>query len=111
PPEGYFGRDANGHLNGLLFEKTAISYITKVQPEQTEEEMVEAMAEAARHYLAEGITTNTEAALGMSGNPKKELNMFLKAANKGSNPLRTRLMLIHTALQDAGMYAGYTAEG
>ena len=109
PPEGYFGRDANGYLNGLLFEKTAMSYITKVQPEQTEDEMMEALVKATRHYLAEGITTNTEAALGMSGNPKKELNVFLKAASKGSNPLRMRLMLLHTVLQDTGMYAGYTA--
>ena len=110
PPDGYFGRNAEGRLNGLLFEKTAISYITKVLPMQSEEEMLEAMAVATNHYLAEGITTNTEAVLGMSGNLQKELNVFINAANQLANPLRSRLMLIHTELKDNGMYAGRTAD-
>lgn len=110
PAEGYFGRDRSGKLNGLLFEKTAMSYVARAQPEKTEEEMIHTMAKATHDYLAEGITTNTEAALGMSGNPQKELNVIIQAAKRGINPLRMNVILLHTILQEEGLYADYTAE-
>src|SRR5699024_6725595 len=59
PQDGKFGRDENGRLNGVLYEKTAMAPIAKIIPKSSGAEMVEQLGRAAQHYLAQGITMNT----------------------------------------------------
>jgi len=107
---GHYGRDENGRLNGALFEKDAMSRITQGQDQASPEQVMAQLAEASKEYLAQGITTNTEAAIGMLQDPAGELALYLKASANGTIPMRAQLMVMHTALEDDGPFAGYDAE-
>lgn len=110
PQDGKFGRDPHGRLNGVLYEKTAMAPIAKVIPESSGAEMVEQLGKAAQDYLAQGITMNTDAAVGMFGSAKAELDVHFAAAKNGLNPMRTQLMLMHNFLRENEVYGAYTAE-
>lgn len=110
PQDGKFGRDHNGRLNGVLYEKTAMAPIAKVIPQNSGTDMVDQLGRAAQDYLAQGITMNTDAAVGMFGNSKAELDVHFAAARNGVNPMRTQLMLMHNFLQENEVYGAYTAE-
>ena len=108
--KGSFGRDIDGRLNGVLYEQAAMSPVTQVIPEKTEEEMIELLGIAAQEYVSQGITMNTDAAVGMLKDPVKELQVHFKAAQRGVNPMRSQLMIMHTLLQGDGMFSEYSAE-
>lgn len=110
PQDGKFGRDENGRLNGVLYEKTAMAPLAKIIPKSSGTEMVEQLGRAAQHYLAQGITMNTDAAVGMFGDAKAELDVHFAAAKNHFNPMRTRLMLMHNFLRENETYAAYDAE-
>lgn len=106
--KGHFGRDSNGRLNGVLYENGAMAPVYSVLPVPTEEELISLMGEGVRDYLAQGITTNTDAAVGMYQN--SELDVHVKAAKQGVNPMRTQLMMMHHLLKEDGRFGGYTAD-
>ncbi|MFD2211967.1 amidohydrolase [Virgibacillus halophilus] len=107
---GHFGRDANGRLNGVLFEKPAMEKMMKATPEMTVEDKLKQYEEAIQDYLAQGITTNTDAAVGMLGDPNAELTLHAEAAAKGINPMRTRLIMMHHLLRKDSVFGDYTAK-
>ncbi|WP_085523765.1 amidohydrolase [Tuberibacillus sp. Marseille-P3662] len=108
PQGGHFGRGNDGRLNGVLYEHPAMAPIQAVIPKPTTEKMMTLLGDGAQDYLAQGITTNTDAAVGMHLG-ESELEVHLKAAAQGVNPMRTQLMIMHTLLQENNMFAGYTA--
>lgn len=108
PQGGYYGRDGSGRLNGVIYEMAAMAPIMAVTPVPIEEELIDGLGEAAKEYLAQGITTNTDAAVG--GMLGDDLNIHLKAAEKGINPMRTQLMIMHNLLREDGVFSGYTAD-
>ncbi|WP_342515213.1 amidohydrolase [Sporosarcina sp. FSL K6-1522] len=108
--KGSFGRDSNGCLNGVLYEHAAMCPVTQVIPEKTEAEMIELLGKAAQEYISQGITMNTDAAVGMLNDPGKELQVHFKAAKSKVNPMRSQLMIMHTLLQGGGMFSHYSAE-
>lgn len=110
PPDGKFGRDRNGRLDGVLYEKSTMAPFDKLIPKMSEAEMVEQLGKAAQDYLAQGITMNTDAAVGMFGSPKRELDVHFTAAKKGINPMRTQLMIMHNYLRENEVYGVYHAE-
>ncbi len=55
PPQGRFGRKADGTLNGLLFE-SAIERVARARPPFTVEKAAEALDRAQQRLLAAGIT-------------------------------------------------------
>lgn len=113
PSDGaHFGRDENGRLNGVLYEQSAVASIAKALPKNDDggEEILKTFGRAAEHYLAQGITTNTDAAVGMSGDHEKELMLHLEAAKQGINPMRTQLMMVYKLMQEGEAYSDYTAE-
>ena len=63
PPGGEIGR-REGELDGSLFE-TAQDLIKAVLPLLSKEEMVAALERAGRDFLAQGITSVTDAGLGL----------------------------------------------
>lgn len=100
----FFGRDHSGILNGVLFE-TAMSKVQAVIPMMDEETFYQRLGEASQDYIAQGITTNTDAAI-----PDETcLNIMLKAAEKRVIPMRLQLMIMHSLLREKGVYAEYTA--
>ncbi|WP_025783381.1 amidohydrolase [Sporosarcina sp. D27] len=108
--KGHFGRDLDGRLNGVLYEHAATSAVSHAIPEKTEEDMIKLLGRAAEEYIAQGITMNTVAAIGMSTNPKKELDVHLNAGKTKVNPMRTQLLMIHSLLQDDGLFSNYSAK-
>ena len=71
PPGGRYGRDADGKLNGVLFETAQAPVQAITQP--NEEDLREAIIEGAKHYLTYGITSIHDAG-GHSGDQFRMLN-------------------------------------
>ncbi|UOQ95122.1 amidohydrolase [Halobacillus shinanisalinarum] len=109
PKGGSFGRDSQGRLNGMLYEASAMKPVFSQMPMPTVKEMVTALGEASKDYLAQGITTNSDAAVGMHLGIK-ELDAHLKAAKQGVNPMRTQLMVMHNLLREGEVFGDYSAE-
>ncbi|MEC5423366.1 amidohydrolase [Virgibacillus sp. C22-A2] len=104
PSGGYYGRDEDGNLNGVLYEATAMEPTHNLLPKRAKEEMIEVLGEAAKTYMAQGITTNTDAAVFQL----EDLEVHLQAAKQGVNPMRTQLMIMHFLLREGGPFEGYS---
>lgn len=104
PIGGHFGRDDKGRLNGVLYD-TAIQAVNTVLPKRTVGDLVKSLQKAAKDYVAQGITTNTDAAIYSTD----DLEAHLVAAKQNKNPLRTRLMVMHHLLREGAMYSNFTA--
>lgn len=110
PYGGHLGRDKDGQLNGVLYEFSAMNLVQSNIPLPTTQEMVDALAAGSEDYLANGITTNADAGLGLFYDGEREYSAHLIAAEKQVNPMRTQLMILHSLLREGEMFAGYTAE-
>ncbi len=106
---GYFGLDRQGELNGVLYESPAMNLINSIIPVDPEEKVMENLGVAVEEYLSQGITTNTDAGVGIVLD-EDELEVHLKVAQNGVNPMRTRLMIMHHLLGEGAKFEGYTAE-
>ncbi|ASK62412.1 hypothetical protein CFK37_09715 [Virgibacillus phasianinus] len=109
PQGGHFGRDEDGKLNGVLHELSALAPVQAAIPTPSIEEMANLIGEAAEDYLAQGITTNSDAGVGLDLGIA-EFDAHLMALEKGNNPLRMRLLVLHHLLGETGPYHNYTAE-
>src|SRR5699024_5239768 len=85
PPGGRFGRDEKGELNGVLYEFPAMNFVQKHVPTPTVNEMVDLMEKGAQDYVAEGITTNTDAGVGLFLDDI-EFDVHIEAAKRKVNP-------------------------
>lgn len=108
PKGAHFGRDEDGTLNGVLHEVGALEYVNKVIPSLTNHEMIALIGEGARDYIAEGITSNTIAAVGIFEDGT-DIDVHTLAAKKGVNPMRTDLMLMDHLVEANGKFAEFTA--
>lgn len=108
--KGQFGRTEDGQLNGVLYEHGAMEQVNRFIPDDTEEEMIEQLRRAAEEYIAEGITTNTVAAVGMMHDTKKEVKVHIQAGKEKINPMRTRLLIVHNELEKGGVFESETAD-
>ncbi|MYL56690.1 amidohydrolase family protein [Virgibacillus halodenitrificans] len=109
PSDGYFGRDPQGKLNGVLFEWGAMNPVTDKIPNKSIEGMLQDIENTANEYISKGITTNTDAGIGIVFG-QDELEVHLKAAEKKLNPMRTKLMIMHDYFRDGEVYADYTPQ-
>ncbi|CQR45889.1 N-substituted formamide deformylase precursor [Paraliobacillus sp. PM-2] len=103
-----FGKNNHGKLNGVLYEQALDPFNEKI-PDPTEKEMIDMLGEAAKDFMAEGITTSTDAAVG-SYSGIIEYEVHLKAAALGINPLRSKLMIMHDFFRPGAVFAGYNAK-
>lgn len=67
-------------------------------PKAILEEMVFLREEGVKNYLAEGITTNTDAAAGLLYGDY-EFDIHMQAAMRKINPMHTQLMIMHDSLR------------
>ena len=109
PPGGRFGRDEDGRLNGVLYELPALAHVQAAIPTPSIEEMASFIVEASEDYLAQGITTSSDAGVGLDLGIA-EFEAHIAAAKDGGNPLRMRLMVLHHLLGNKGKFRDYSAE-
>lgn len=65
PEGGYFSK-TDGTLNGLLYELPAVEKLLPYLPKPSKEEMIDALKNAAQDYIEKGITTASEASVGLA---------------------------------------------
>ncbi|MFJ5767246.1 amidohydrolase [Lysinibacillus sp. NPDC093210] len=104
PEGGHFGRDASNNLNGVLYEHAAMSFVYDYIPAPLKEEFIELIRVAAQDYVAQGITTNTDAAVGHS-----EYDIHMDVIRHTIHPMRIRLMFMYNVLLEGGFFENYNA--
>lgn len=99
PAGGVVARDADGSPNGLL-EETAQALVQDQVLPQSAETVADAVHAATRRYLAEGITSFTEAGIGGGwiGQTPVELAAYQLALDTGRLDARAQLMIASDAL-------------
>ena len=108
PPGGHLGRDGSGQLNGILYELPAMNLVEKKIPAPSLDLLVSLLSEGSKDYLETGITTNTDAGVGLNMGIV-ELEAHLKAMAERKNPLRMQLMVMHNLLREGNVLGKYTA--
>lgn len=90
PPGGRIERE-NGQLTGVLFE-TAMNLVKTVMPSLSGERMVAALELAGRSFLSQGITSVTDAGLGLRQGVS-DLEAYRAAHAGGRLPVRAHVAL------------------
>ena len=98
PRGGEFGRYADGRLNGVMYEMSAFSKVTSIIPDYTKEELLNMLEMGTRDYVAQGITTATDAGVGYNGN--SEYDALLDGCKEKKIPMRLRLMMLVDYLEE-----------
>ncbi|MFD2044477.1 amidohydrolase [Ornithinibacillus salinisoli] len=109
PKGGHFGRNENGKLDGVLHELPALDPVQAIIPDPSVDDLAALIGEASQDYLAQGITTSSDAGVGLDQG-KVELEAHIKASANGDNPLRMRLMILHHLLSEQGPFHKYSAQ-
>lgn len=109
PQNTFYGRSKQGFLNGVFYEISALETVSKMIPALTIDELVDTIEAGAQDYLAQGITSNTDALVGELAD-QADLYAHILAAKSGANPMRTELMLMDTMLEGEGIFSTYTAK-
>ncbi|QUH03050.1 amidohydrolase [Saccharopolyspora erythraea] len=99
PEGGVVARDAAGSPTGLVEEQAQQLVNALVTPVPVHE-LADAVARAARNYVAEGLTHVVEAGIGggFIGRSPVELAAYQLARERGELPLRVQLMVASDAL-------------
>ncbi|MEK5331449.1 amidohydrolase [Lysinibacillus sp. FSL W8-0992] len=108
PAGGHFGRDEFNNLNGVLYEPAAMDLVFNSIPTPSNEEVIELIRIASQDYLAQGITTNTDAGVGLTLGPI-EYDIHIEALKEKAHPMRMRLMIMNDLLLEGGIFEKYNA--
>ena len=88
PPGGVIVRDSRGEATGI-FHETAMGLVSRLLPEPTAAEYETMVVAAARHQLALGITSATDA-----GVPPALLDVYRSMEARGALPYRVNVMAL-----------------
>lgn len=83
----------SGEPNGVLEEPPAMGFVTKLLPQFSEDDMIDAVAKAAADYAAVGITTAQQGATGPNG-----AEVFVKTYQQGRLPIRVHVWPVLQAM-------------
>ncbi|PKR77915.1 hypothetical protein CEY16_08295 [Halalkalibacillus sediminis] len=108
PKGGHLGRYENRQLDGVFHELPALELIQKHIPTPTTDELAEYIGEATEDYLVEGITTSSDAGVGLDYGAK-EFDAHIQSLKKGVNPLHMRFLVLHHLLGKNGRFEEYSA--
>ncbi|MAN33305.1 MAG: amidohydrolase [Actinomycetota bacterium] len=99
PDGGELGRDADGALDGLVMEQAQSMVRDLVYP-LTVDRIVDAIDQASKRYLAEGVTSATEAGVGagLVSHSPIELMAWMEARKRGVLGIRANLLVAVEAL-------------
>lgn len=87
PDDGHIDRDAAGNPTGILWE-WALKLVVREIPADTVDAVKAHVEAAAQVYLGVGITSVTEAALGLAGDGRVEFDALNALAEDGTLPIR-----------------------
>lgn len=94
PFGGKIRTDENtGEPNGVLEEPPAMGFVTKLLPQFSEADMIDAVAAAAAEYAALGVTTAQQGATGPNG-----AEVFVKTYQQGRLPIRVHVWPVLQAM-------------
>lgn len=82
-----------GDPNGVLEEPPAMGLVTRLLPEFSEDDMIEAVAKAAQEYASVGVTTAQQGATGPNG-----AEVFTKTYDQGRLPIRVHVWPVLQAM-------------
>ncbi len=108
PGGGRLGRDAQGSLDGVLYEQAQQLVFDVIKP-VSREEWLRSIAEGNRLALREGITSAAEpgvSSTGMSSNSVADIGHFAEARAAGLLEVRMNLLPEITALHEVGPIGG-----
>lgn len=109
PDGGHFGRDDQNNLNGVLYEPAAMDLVFQHVPVPSKEELIKLLQIASQDYLAQGITTNTDAGIGFTLGPI-EYDIHIDAIKEKANPMRMRFMIMNDLLLGGGIFEKFNAK-
>lgn len=109
PEGGHIGKDEAGELTGVLYEPGAMDLVFQHIPIPQADELVQLLKEAAIDYTSQGITTNTDAGVGLLLG-EREFDVHIRAVNEKANPMKMRFMVLNHLLSGNGAFSTYTAE-
>lgn len=104
PPGGRVDRDHRGEPTGVLWE-WAMDLMQPYIPQSTSADIRRYLREGAAHYLAAGVTSTVEAALGML-NGLKDARAFAQVAESGEVPLRLGAAILYPFWKELQSGAG-----
>lgn len=106
PTGGVVARDADGRPNGLL-EETAQQLVQRQVLPYPVATLADAIGAATRHYLAEGVTSFTEAGIGGGwiGHSPVELAAYQLARDSGALHTRAQVMAASDVLHPLTAHA------
>lgn len=93
PPGGKIERDRHGEPAGVLWE-WAMDLMQPHIPTSTVEDIRRYLREGSKHYLAAGVTSTVEAALGLV-NGMEDAKAFGRVAESGEVPLRLGAAILY----------------
>lgn len=105
PGDGRIEREPDGTPNGVLWE-WAQKLFTRHLPAPTQEGVRQQLAQAAEQYVAAGVTSAVEAALGLAGGGTLEADAAALAARRPWLPLRLGVAITHTLWRELRDGAG-----
>ncbi|MEX3622913.1 amidohydrolase [Viridibacillus arvi] len=108
PEGGHFGRDDQNNLNGVLYEPAVMDLVFKHVPIPSKKDLIELLRKASQDYVAQGITTNTDAGIGFLIGPE-EYDAHIDAIKEKANPMRMRFMIMGDLLLEEGVFESYNA--
>lgn len=97
PADGSIDRDARGEPTGVLWE-WAQNLVRECLPEDTVDDIRRYLRQGAHEYLASGVTSTVDAALGLV-HGMKEAQAFAKIAETGEVPLRLGASILYPIWQ------------
>jgi len=109
PDGGHLGKDEHGELTGVLYEPGAMDLVFEHVPVPSTDELVQLIRDAVVDYTSQGITTNTDAGVGLYL-MEREFDAHIKAVQEQANPMKMRYMILNHLLTNDGPFSQYTAD-
>jgi predicted amidohydrolase YtcJ len=99
PEGGEIGRDhRNGELTGILLEFPAMNLIENIMPKPSQEDLIAALKRASEKLLSEGITSATDAGVGVLVDVPRQIAAYQEAVERGALRVRHNLAIWSNAL-------------
>jgi len=94
PEGGEIGRDkATGELTGILYEFPAMNLIENRMPKPSHEDLIEALRRASEQFVSEGITSATDAGVGVLVDVPRQIAAYQDAVEREFLKVRHNLAI------------------
>jgi predicted amidohydrolase YtcJ len=115
PPGGALGRDASGHLNGVLYERALFTFAypavaggEPIMPQATLEDRLGGLRRALTMFHAAGLTSLGDALVG-----PRDVTLYQEAERRGMLSARVNMLLSYDAFEQfrkVGLRSGFGSD-